>query len=72
MAAKKKWIVTGRVTVSCYTVVEAETAEKAKEIAAERSATLAMDGGWSPDGSDSFVIEDVAGKVDVVDAEPKP
>lgn len=45
-----KFIVSGQMTVSCWTEVEADTAEEARSIAAQRAvADVLIDGGYQVD-----------------------
>lgn len=53
----KKFNVSGIVGVSCYTIVEAETAEEAKEIAEDRDMANLCHNALSPDCDDSWHLD---------------
>ena len=56
----KKYVITARITVSSYTVVEAESDAEALEIAKERTvADIMLTGGHTE--SDSWITEELDG-----------
>jgi hypothetical protein len=63
-----RWFLTGEVTVSAFTYVEADTLEEAKTIAKDRDAELTFNGSGS-DENETWLVEEVDGTVSFVGGE---
>lgn len=56
-----KYRVYGMVTISCWTYVEADSPEQAKEIADERNMTTLCHQPFSSDGTEDWIIDELDG-----------
>ena len=62
------WALSGKVTVSAYTKVEAETLEEAIEISKHREAGIEFNGAGLEE-SETWLVDDVDGEVEFLHGE---
>jgi hypothetical protein len=67
---KRKYTVSGQVSVSCYTIVEAESEEEAMAIAAERGMATLTIHACSDRPEEAFVVTELDGEPHDLEASP--